>query len=102
MSAPAAAGSSYAVSLTPGFSGSAYTENWRIWADLNRDGDFDDADELLFEGSGNGTVDGNMTIPADAVAGNTRLRVSMSYSSYAAACGSFTYGEVEDYTLSIQ
>ena len=28
--------------------------------------------------------------------------VSMRYAGYAAACGSFTYGEVEDYTLNIE
>jgi PKD repeat protein len=54
------------------------------------------------DGSGSAAVTGSITIPAEAVAGNTRLRVAMSYGGFAEACGSFTYGEVEDYTLSIQ
>jgi PKD repeat protein len=95
-------GSSSPVGLTPGFTGSTYTENWRIWADLNRDGDFYDSGELLFEGSGSETVSGQMTIPADTLAGTTRLRVSMRYNNYAEACGNYIYGEVEDYTLNIQ
>ncbi|WP_300458651.1 GEVED domain-containing protein [Desulfobacula sp.] len=94
-------GSTYAISLTPGFAGSVYTEYWRIWADLNQDGDFDDAFELLFEGSGNGVVPCNIAFSSQAVPGKTRMRVSMKYGSYASDCGSFVYGEVEDYTLNI-
>ena len=44
----------------------------------------------------------SITITVEAVAGNTRLRVSMAYGGFAEACGSFNYGEVEDYTLNIQ
>jgi PKD repeat protein len=92
----------YQVTLSPGYPGSSYTENWRIWADLNHDGDFEDAGEMLFEGSGSGAVSGSITVPTDAAGGSTRMRVIMKYGGYASSCGSFTYGEVEDYTLSIQ
>ena len=92
----------YAVTFTPGYANSTYPENWHVWVDLNRDGDFEDDGEQLFEGSGSGAVSGSITIPAETAAGNTRLRVAMRYGSYANDCGSFTYGEVEDYTLSIQ
>jgi PKD repeat protein len=91
----------YAVTLSPGFAGSSYTEYWRIWADFNQDGDFEDAGEMLFEGSGSGAVSGSITVPADAVEGDTRLRVTLQYGGYPSSCGSFTYGEVEDYTLQI-
>jgi Zn-dependent metalloprotease/chitodextrinase len=92
----------YPVTLTPGFANSPYPENWRVWVDLNRDGDFDDADEKVFEGNGSSAVSGSITIPAQTAAGNTRLRVSMRYGGFASACGNYTYGEVEDYTLNIQ
>jgi PKD repeat protein len=95
-------GETASVKLKPGFSGSSYTEYWRIWADLNRDGDFEDAGEKLFEGSGTGEVSGSLTIPATAAAGLTRLRVAMSDGSYKTPCGGFAAGEVEDYTLNVQ
>ena len=94
-------GTAVNVTLTPGFAGASYNEYWRIWADLNQDGDFDDAGEMLLEDSGSGTVNGSITVPTSAAAGSTRLRVSMRYGGNPNTCGSFTYGEVEDYTLQI-
>ncbi|HPZ25015.1 MAG TPA: T9SS type A sorting domain-containing protein [Kaistella sp.] len=45
-----------------------------------------------------------MTIPVDALAGNTRMRVRLHDSSIGGnttPCGTSTYGQVEDYTLNI-
>ncbi|NIM17349.1 MAG: PKD domain-containing protein [Candidatus Aminicenantes bacterium] len=100
MTANLSAGASVNVTLTPGFSGDSYTEYWRIWIDYNIDGDFDDAGEQVFSGSGSSTVTGSFTVPTDAE-GVTRMRVSMRYQSYPPACGTFDYGEVEDYTVDI-
>jgi len=86
------------VSLTPGFSGSSYTEYWKVWIDYNRDGDFEDTGEEVFSTSGSSSVSGSFTVPASA-SGNTRMRVSMSYGSVPPCCGTFSYGEVEDYTV---
>ena len=91
-----------AVTLTPGFPRSSYTEYWRVWADFNRDGDFEDAGEILFQGSGSGAVSGSISVPANSVAGDIRLRVSMRYGGYPNSCGNFSWGEVEDYTLRVQ
>ncbi len=96
-------GETVSVSLTPEFSGSTYNEYWKIWVDLNQDGDFSDSGELLFEaGLSSSTVTGNLTIPAGALLGDTRLRVSMKYNGEQTACESFSYGEVEDYTLRVE
>jgi len=57
-------GISHAVTLTPGYPMSTFTEYWRMWADLNRDGDFEDAGEMLFEGSGRGAVSGGSLVTA--------------------------------------
>jgi PKD repeat protein len=93
------AGSTVNVTLVPGFAGSSYTEYWKIWIDLNGDGDFEDSGEEVFSGSGSGNVTGSFTIPS--ASGTTRMRVTMKYSSAPSSCGTFTYGEVEDYTIII-
>jgi PKD repeat protein len=94
-------GNSASVSLTPGFVSSSYTEWWKIWVDYNGDHDFSDTGEEVFAGSGSSVVTGSFTVPGTAPLGNTRMRVSMSYSTYPPICGTFTYGEVEDYTANI-
>lgn len=96
-----AAGSSNAVTLTPSFASTAYNEYWKIWIDYNKDGDFDDAGELVFDAGAlsKTAVSGTMNIAASAT-GTTRMRVSMKYNGAQTACESFGYGEVEDYTVS--
>lgn len=79
-----------------------YTEYVSVFVDFNRDGDFDDAGETAYTASGtNLTFTGSFLIPATASAGLTRMRVSMQYSAAPPTCGTFTYGEVEDYLLNI-
>jgi PKD repeat protein len=94
------AGDTYDVTLTPDFNGGPWTEHWKIWIDFNVDGDFEDAGEEVFYDSSTTTVTGSLTIPTglDCV---TRMRVSMKYNSAPSPCESFSYGEVEDYTLNI-
>ena len=93
------AGQSASVHLTPGFSGKAYDEYWRVWIDYNKDGDFNDSGELVYHGHGAGSISGSFIVPSSA-SGTTRMRISMQYKSYpSSSCGSFKYGEVEDYTV---
>lgn len=96
------AGQTYSVSLTPNFSGSAYNEYWKIWIDYNTDGDFDDAGELVFDpGSASNTVVTGNLLTLPSATGATRMRVSMKYNvAPLGPCESFSYGEVEDYTVS--
>lgn len=95
-----AAGSANAISLTPGFASSAYNEYWKIWIDYNKDGDFGDSGELAYNAGSlsNSTVTGTLNVPASAE-GTTRMRVSMKYNGAQTSCESFSYGEVEDYTV---
>jgi PKD repeat protein len=93
-------GSTVNVTLTPGFSGSTYTEYWKIWIDYNGDHDFEDAGEEVFSGYGSSVVTGSFTV-ASGIDIVTRMRVSMKYASYPTPCETFTYGEVEDYTANI-
>jgi hypothetical protein len=89
------------VTLTPGFTGSPYTEYWKIWIDYNGDLDFDDAGEEVFRASGSSIVTGSFTVPEQVFIGDRVMRVSMKYGSFPLPCEHFPYGEVEDYTANI-
>lgn len=88
--------------LTPGFSGSSYTEDWKIWIDFNQDEDFNDPGEEVMVGSGNSTMHGSFRVPNTALGGNTRMRVAMRYGGRPPICGMFDWGEIEDYTVNLQ
>lgn len=96
-------GTSYTATVSAGQSGGNYREYWTIWIDFNGDGDFGDTGESVFRknATGTGNLSGSFTIPTNAVSGTTRMRVSMRYGSYPSSCGTFSYGEVEDYTVNI-
>ncbi len=97
-----AAGSSASIAMTPGFTGSSYAEYWRVFIDFNQNGVFTDAGESLGGGNGSGTVTKSFTVPATAKSGATRMRIIMHYSKARTnTCGTFTDGEVEDYTVNI-
>ena len=95
------AGSSYPITLTPGFTSLSYAEYWRIWIDYNNDSDFDDAGELVYDAGATSTTakTGTLNISATAT-GTRRMRVSMKYNAASTPCEGFTYGEVEDYPVS--
>jgi PKD repeat protein len=87
--------------MSPGFSGKARNEYWRVWIDYNMDGDFLDTGEEVFAASAQkGSVTGTVTIPS-GLNGETRMRVSMKYNAVPSSCEQFVFGEVEDYTLSL-
>lgn len=100
-------GDSYPFSLTPGFDAQVLPEYTRIWLDANQNGTFETSEVIFNQGSASfGTVSGNVTIPSTAVAGSTRLRVQMAYqgtgqTALPNVCGDFTWGEVEDYCVTI-
>lgn len=87
------------VSLSPAFSGTTYVENWKIWIDWNKDGDFTDSGEEVFSpASSSSTVSGSFNTQA-GFSGQTRMRISMKWNGTPTSCESFSYGEVEDYTV---
>jgi len=95
------------LNLTPGHSGQPYAEQWRVWIDLNRDGDFLDANELVFSSPVATTdpVNTSISIPSSARPGTSRMRVSMKWleedNQLQGPCSSFGFGEVEDYTINL-
>lgn len=80
--------------------GGSYSEYWRIWIDFNGDSSFSDS-EIVYSGFSSGSPTGTITVPASAPASSTRMRISMKYGASPTACETFTYGEVEDYTVTI-
>ncbi len=97
-------GSAYTISVTPVWTSTKYNEAYAVYIDYNKDGDFTDSGELAWTKTGSQTspVTGSITIPSTATLGTTRMRVMMQYSSVpSSSCGSYTYGQVEDYTLNI-
>ena len=93
---------SNSITLSVGFVNTAYTEFWSVWIDYNKDGTFDAAEQVVSE-STNSSANQTYTfsVPTTALSGNTRMRVSMKYNSAQGPCETFTYGEVEDYTVNI-
>src|SRR5690606_26256760 len=83
----------------------AYAE-LEIWIDMNQDMMFDPTEELLVSyddyATSVHTYTGSYTIPAGTPLGDYRMRVrSRYYTSAVSPCGSVTYGETEDYTISV-
>jgi bacillolysin len=91
------------ITITPSWTATVYSEGYAVWIDYNKNGLFTDAGELVFSKAASTATPatGSFTIPATATLGATRMRVSMKYNAIPAACGSYTYGQVEDYTVNI-
>lgn len=94
----------YTITITPTWTGTVYNEGYSVWIDYNQDGDFTDAGEQVWSKarSKDTPVSGSFTVPASATDGATRMRVSMKYNAIPTSCETFTYGEVEDYTVVIE
>lgn len=87
-------------------SGDHYAAYVGVYIDFNQDGAFG-AGELAYNFGPttalNTIPNGNISIPANAVLGTTRMRVVLQEAAATPpACGTYTYGETEDYLLDIQ
>ena len=96
-------GQSVSYTFTP--AGNFSSVRWSVWIDFNRDGDFKDPGEMIVgptTGSSS-AVNGSFTVPSDASVGPSRMRIAMRRSStgQTSPTGSFSYGEVEDYSVQI-
>jgi hypothetical protein len=82
------------------------TDECAAWVDWNQDMDFYDAGEYFYLTGVGGGVDqfeGTITPPADALGGETVMRVRVVDTSIDPLdpCGSTSYGEVEDYCINV-
>ncbi|MFK7750201.1 MAG: immunoglobulin-like domain-containing protein [Kordia sp.] len=93
----------YVLTVTPTWTGTVYNESYAAWIDYNQDGDFTDPGEQVWtQGNTQQTpVSGTITIPTAVSNGVTRIRIAMKYNALPSPCETFTYGEVEDYTVNI-
>jgi GEVED domain/Secretion system C-terminal sorting domain len=95
------AGTTYPIAVKVGPGGTEYAA---VWIDYDKNGSFE-ASEFTAIGSGNGIIiNGNISIPATALAGTTRMRVKIRYNTALAgsdACLGYAYGETEDYGIVI-
>jgi hypothetical protein len=99
------AGQTYSYSLTSLTSGTSYNQSMAMFIDFNRDGDYADAGEMVYQPAattlGPHTVTGTFTVPATAQAGLTRLRVQALETLITSVSSSSSWGEYEEYTISM-
>jgi len=100
--ATVALGASTTISYSAGFKSTKYTEYWRVWIDWNQNGTFETTELVASKTSSLATtLSSTFTVPTTALIGATRMRVSMKYNAAQTACETFSYGEVEDYTVNV-
>ena len=96
-------GSTYTFTGTISQTGT-YTETVTVYIDWDQSQTFEASEKYSI---GSCSTDGcdvtaDIEVPMSAIPGETRMRVIQKYySEPTSACGSFTYGEVEDYTLNV-
>ncbi len=93
------------ISVSKAWSGTQYNEAVTAWIDFDRSGTFDD-DEIVLSTAADKTtpVTDTFTVPADSYAGDKTvgMRVALRFSTpQTSPCGTYTYGEVEDYAVKI-
>lgn len=86
--------------------GPAYFANQiGIWIDFNHNASFSDPGENVFIESvsvtGPRTVSGNFIVPGSALSGNTVMRIVCREAGTPTPCGTYSYGETEDYLVNI-
>ncbi len=99
--------SSYNLTVSVNTDGNVTTHTF-AWIDWNQDCDFNDVGEEYDLGDATNVADGltsgspySITVPADAVLGTTRMRVSTKYDSDPTSCETSFDGEVEDYSIEV-
>ncbi len=97
-----------AISINTGSCGGNYNSFLVVYIDYNQNGLLTDAGELVyssggFTGSTSGILKtGSITVPCNAIPGNALMRVIYAeVTTTPAPCGTYNWGETEDYTINI-
>ncbi len=98
-------GVSYPIALEGNTAGN-FTNYFTVWVDWNQNGIFETTEMIEIGTISNSTgtdgqqAVGNINVPVDALTGATRMRVVKAYgSSPTDPCGTYGYGQTEDYTI---
>lgn len=100
-------GQSIPFRFVPGYAGFPFSEFWRVWIDVNQDGDFLDEGEFLYNANSrsNAPLEDDFIIGEGALPGNTRMRIAMGAEwpeiTTDISCQNFPFGEVEDYCVEL-
>jgi hypothetical protein len=97
------AGGSEPITITNGNPWAA--DKVTCWVDWNKDFTFgvatDEEFKLLNVGGLGASFTGAIAVPAGTPNGNYRMRIRMNYSTDPVPCGAMSFGEIEDYTISV-
>ncbi len=99
-----AQGETYNFSLTNGQANPSDNSRCAVWIDWNSDGDFEDENELAYIAeTAQNVFQGQITVPDNAQLGISTLRARIwdTQDEPVTECGITTYGEVEDYSVTI-
>ena len=96
------------IAITIGTCGGNFTNSTAVWIDYDRSGSFDATEKVYISSIGTQgphTETGNATVPASALLGTTLMRV-VNVETFTPAnvtpCGTYTWGETEDYLVDIR
>lgn len=90
-----------------GNTGGNYTNRIRVFIDWNRDGVFGPGESYVLSDLVNSTgtdgkkSTGEITVPGDALLGETRMRVIKRFSTVPDPCNTAGFGQAEDYTITV-
>ncbi len=95
----------YPITITQINQAGAYSCDVKVFIDLDHSGTYD-AGEDLYTGTttvaaGGNVLNGTISIPQASLTGLTGLRVVLNESTVPSACGTYTWGETEDYIINI-
>ncbi len=97
-------GQGHPITLAPGYPGEIYPEYFKVFVDLDQDGDFNGPGELAYNAGDvvGWPISGTLNIPVGALHGSTRMRVLMMYYySNGTGCTNEYDGETEDYCVDL-
>ena len=102
-------GNSHAISITSDFAPGSIANNnsWvEVYIDWNNDGVYTEPQETAFSSAitSSQTISGTIVVPSTASLGNHSMRVVMEQTTSGSGvypCGYYTYGETEDYQVSV-